>query len=675
MLRRSMGGIDNAEVFEMIAKSEQYQVLTALTPGHVTRADLDQQFLALSVQNPVGSAALSYRFDNTALADADFYRAEILHNVEVVLAKYRGDVITRIKYQAKKIEKDLLWAALQSYAHLQAVEQEVGLILDPHSEYATHLKNLETCRDLLSKNGSDLSVVETLLEKKPVLSDVANGQWYERTFNDFIQYIDDRNNTRLFWVWGRPTLDLVLGFEQQEAARQRLADTTYVPGQISWSLYLFRGTLFFVKFMHKYFHTPKWLQAMHGLTPEQQAMYRGLYIKAYWDVYKYRILNDYVWGPINWAGFVLLVGPGFLGWLNDFGTCILLGMDIYLTNLGSAEKLKTFQDNQAQYIEKLTNLTQNIVAKIHNGVKKPLLAVHADFDSFSDEAKVRVLHTCLFKKSLSTTKLSQSEIELMDMLADLTDIRQAQQDHAERWRKQDQFLAFDRVYTRVLLFVFAMCVGFLLSPVLPIAWMTLFSQTGTILCMASTIVYRSACALLQIQQAKEDRAVLLTAEMNAIDTFLTLKRENSQEPHLLIAEKMENTYLSIATIGAQINYQSASIQYQYFELARTSLMRALIPVCIGLTMIYAPATLLMVPSYVFVLAASAALAYVLDRWAKAYKPCEELPAPIFKLEEYKKFVNGPRAYSHYIGDSFFYRPPTGAGESDRSVRDRNLIPC
>lgn len=665
----------------MSAETEEYvrqnRVLSALTPGHVTRAELEQQFLALHRQNPVGTATPSYRLNNVALADADKYRAEILHNVTTVLAKYQGDVISISKSQAKKIEKDLLWAAFQSYAHLQAVEQEVGLILDPHSEYASSLKNLETCRDLLRSNGSDLTIIETLLQQKPVAPNRMGGQWYEQSFNDFIAYIDDRNNTRLFWVWGRPTLDLALDFAQQEDARNRLAGTTYLPGQISWSLYLFRGTLFFVKLMHKYFSTPKWLREMQGLTPDQQAMYRALYLQAYWDVYKYRILNDYVWGPINLACLSLWAGPGFYGWVGDFATCFLLCMDIYLTNLGSEEALKSFQSNQEHYTEKLTALTDSIVLGIHNGVKKRLLEVHADFDTFTDEKKVTVLYACLTKKSLSKEKLSATELVLMDSLSDWTDIRQAQQDHAERWRKKDQFLGYDRVYTRALLFVFAMCVGFLIKDYLPIVFVTAFGNVGTILCMASTIVYRTARALLQIHQVKEERQALRVQEADAIREFLTLRTENSKEANALITEKMENLYLSIAKIGAEINQQSASIQYQYFELARTSLMRILIPTCIGLTMIYAPATLLMVPTYVFVLAASAALAYALDVWAKKYKPepIEKLPAPVFKSDEYKRFVEAPRAYSHYTGDSFFYCPPTTrAAESAGAGRTSQLVP-
>lgn len=673
MLRRSIGGIDNVEVFEMSTEKDQYnrqyKLLSALTPGLVTRNELDQQLKDLSGKESSVASAPSDRFDNIALANADPCRAEISHNVDVVLAKYRGDVITRSKYQAKKIEKDLLWVALQSYAHLQAVEQEVGLILNPHSEYATNLNNITTCIDLLKKNGSDASDVEALLDKKPAGSDMDNGQWHEKSFNDFIQYIDDRNNTRLFWVWGRPTLDLVLSFEQQEEARQRLADTTYIPGQISWSLYLFRGTLFFVKFMHKYFHTPKWLQEMQGLTSEQRAIYRALYIKAYWDVYKYRILNDYVWGPINWAGFVLLVGPGFYGWLNDFGTCILLYMDIYLTNLGSAEELKKFQDNDDHYIQKLRDLTEKIVSCIDTDLENQLLVSDKKFAALLDEDKVQFLDNFLSKKSLSNTELTQSKMDLMDMLTDWTDIRRAQQNHAERWRKKDQFLALDRVYTRALLFVFAMCVGFLVSSFLPIVLVAAFAEIGTVLCMASTIVYRTARALLHIQQAKEDQAALLEEQKNALDTFMTLR---AAEPNVLISQKMENMYLSIVTIREQMNYQSASIQYQYFELARTSLMRVLIPVCIGLTMIYAPATLLMVPSYVFVLAASAVLAYALDRWAKAYKPSDEEPAPDFKQEEYTNFEKNPGAYGHYTRDSFFCYPSIFTCQSNRDL-DRRLM--
>ena len=62
------------------------------------------------------------------------------------------------------------------------------------------------------------------------------------------------------------------------------------------------------------------------------------------------------------------------------------------------------------------------------------------------------------------------------------------------------------------------------------------------------------------------------------------------------------------------------ISYQQLELWRTTFLRICVPIVIGLAMIYAPAMVMMVPTYVFVLAASALLSYVLARCTQSQKP-------------------------------------------------------
>lgn len=305
---------------EKLRHEAQLMALSALTPGHLTRGALDAQLKALVTDIRIPTATPSYRFDNLALFETDELRVEIIHNVDAVLAKYEGEIITTRTYQAQHMETELLWATFQLYAHLQAIEQEVGLILDPHSDYEKSLAKLEICKRLLAKNGSDTAVIEQLLQHKPNMPDLETWAWYERKFKEFVNYIDEKNRTRLFWVWGRPTLDLALEYAQQPEAHDRLEHTKYIPGQISWSLYLFRGSLFFIKYMQKRFHDPKWLTTMASLSPEDQATYRARYLQAYWDVFKYRILNDYIWGPINLACFGWWYGEGWFDWLGNFST-------------------------------------------------------------------------------------------------------------------------------------------------------------------------------------------------------------------------------------------------------------------------------------------------------------------------------------------------------------------
>jgi len=663
MLRRSIGDRPLSGVLEMHSQHGENQryiqhlsMLSALTPSHLTRAELNAQLQELNTAVIPGTVTPTRCFNNVALFNTDCYRAEILTNVDNILEKYQGDFTTPHSAQPAKIEKDLLWASLQLFAHLQAIEQEIGLQLEPKTDYLKSLEKLEACQAILTKNGSNIASLTELLHHKPIISNVDSDKWYEKTFKDFIQYIDDRNNTRLFWVWGRPNLDLVLEYAGQTDARTLLAETTYWPGQISWSLYIFRGSFFALKLFNVWWNNPKWLKELEGLTAAERAEYRTRYLVAYWDVYKYRILNDYVWGPINLVCLEWWTGVGIYEWLGNFATCFLLCMDIYLADLAFKEEEEKYLENKRQYDVRSDELTNSIIQNIENGVQKDLLRRYPDFEFPESSEKIRLLHKHLVNKTQNSLVLTAEERVLADWLLDLNEVQQGQQDSEQRWQKKKTFLWMDCIYTKALLVAFAMCASLLIGGFLPLALSVFLAKSGTMLCLALTIVYRTVRAQMQIAQAKEERTALQAQEEAFFKEFNYLKVQAFQAPQINHDKEMHDLHLHLVNIGAQIEYQSASIQYQYLELARATLMRALIPTLIGLTLVYAPATVCMVPSYVFVLVASAALAYALDKLAKTCKPEEVKTTSILDHTQYQNFFRAPKVYSKHVEGNFFSIP-------------------
>lgn len=636
--------------------TSQLLLLSALTPGHISLADLRAQSHLLNTTVIPGATTPTYCYSALALFDTDQYRSEILHNVENILEKYQGDFLAA-NTQNLRAEKDLLWATLQLYGHLQAIEQEIGLVLEPKTEYEKSVKNLEFCLNLLKKNGSNTAEIESLLQHKPILTEIESGQWYEKSFKSFIKYIDDRNNTRLFWVWGRPNLDLALDYANQSTARERLSETTYLPGQISWSLYLFRGSLFALKMFYVWWNNPKWLQTLKeaGLSEEEYLEYRLRYLMAYWDVYKYRILNDYVWGPINLFCLKWWVGSGFYGWLGDFATCFLLWMDLYLSDLTFAEEEQKQNENQQQYTERYQELSKYILQSItHNiALQQELSKCNGGFDELEDTEKIKTLYDYLAQKMQKSVPLNKGELKLYEWISDLNEVEAARAAHTQRWQKKVAFLKYDCIYTRSLLFAFAMWTAFLVGGLLPAAIAIFFVQFGTFLCLALTIIYRTARAFLEIDQNKEERKTLQAREEDYLKEYLLLK---TAAPNAENSKKMRDLYLHILNVGTQINHQSAMIHYQYLELARTSLLRILVPILIGVTLVFAPATVWMIPSYVFTLAISAALAYALDVWAKSYKP--DPVKQLSKVEEpaYGRFFSAPKAFSQHVEENYFCFP-------------------
>lgn len=639
---------------------QQLACLTALAPKYLALDDLKQVFSSL--QNPsVSSAENARQFNNVALLNSDGYRAEIIYNVDKVLEKYEGDFLAPLAnghLPNAKVEKELLWASLQLFAYLQAIEQEVGLILDPNSEYLQTFEKLQICQQLLRKNGSDMREINTLVASAPVIVDAQSGKWYEKLFKDCIDYIDARNNTRLFWVWGRPNLDLALEYAGQSEARARLSNTTYLPGQISWSLYLLRGSVFAIKMFNKWWNNPVWLKKLQesGLTAEEYTDLRRRYLIAYWNVYKYRILNDYVWGPINLFCFKWWVGTGFPGWFGDFATCFLLCMDIYLADLTYTEEQKKYLDTQEQYQKNEKKLTKLILNKVQNGVKKKLLEKDSNFDGLKSKEKIKVLLEYLAERNKSNMPLKTEELELVDLARDLAEAQQDQIDLRRRWENKEKFLRCDCYYTKALLFVFAMAVAFLAGGILPAALAAFLTKSGTVWCLGLTILYRTARDCMEIAQKKADRAELIKREEQLIAEFLTAKSTYAKDNSPINLKKMHDLYLTVVKTGEHINYQTASIKYRWLELARTTLLRFSIPTLLGLTLVYAPATIYMVPTYVFVLLASAAFAYALDQWAKQYKPDSIQHKPTFEEGKYRMFYNAPKQHSQPIDNSIFCVP-------------------
>ncbi|PJD94097.1 MAG: hypothetical protein CK424_00655 [Legionella sp.] len=629
---------------EININQRQTALLSGLTPGHHSLENL-QEHLAFLM--PTDTDAVPKSFDNLVLFKTDTYRSDSLNYVDVILAKYNDAVFEARCAEAARIEKDLLWSALQLYARLQAIHHDVGLILEPKTEYADCLTKLNRCTELLEKNQSHhiAKGINQLLLYAAANAEIKDcweqfvarfvdlRQW-ESFFSWFINQIDRRNETRLFWVWGRPNVELILGWFGQQEAQSRLADTKTIPGQISWSLYLFRGSLFFLKYMHKRMNEPKWLQAMESLSAEERAKYRAQYIKAYWDVYKYRILNDYVWGPINLVCF-----KWWTGWAGDFATCFLLCMDIYLSDLTYTEGDIQYKAIQEKHAQRLAALSDDIEAHrpgfVALGIEEALKTLNEELEHHQNPL-------------------------LRQLILDWMDVYHVKQQHHEHWVKKSQFLQYDRLYTKALLGAFFICVSLLIPGMLPASLSVFLSSGGTILCMALTIVYRTARVGLKTTHSQKEISTLRGLEQDYFNQFLTLK--SAQHP-LDDATKstMKRLYLDLITVGGQITLEHASIQYERLELARTTFLRVFVPTLIGVTSVCLPATL---PLYMMVLAVSAVLAYGLDVLVRQYKPEDLQPSSAsWDEHKYRRFYQAPIVFGRHP-DGLFARSHTQVQQSD-----------
>lgn len=636
----------------------QTLLLSGLTPGHHSITELRNH---LDTLVPTPSHGIPRSFDNVVLFNTDKFRSDALHQVDELLDQYR-DVARMARYHhAEKIEKDLLWAALQLYARLQAIHHDVGLVLEPKTEYAQCLEKLQACQVLLTQNRSAQSakLIGALLDYATVNASIREyweqfveyfielRQW-ESFFSWFINQIDKRNETRLFWVWGRPNVDLVLGWLGQKEAQDRLSETKFIPGHISWALYAFRGTLFFLQYMHKQMNDPKWLKATDSLSPEERAIYRSLYIKAYWDVYKYRILNDYVWGAFN-----LVCYGWWTGWAGDVCTSFLLCMDIYLTDLNYSEaklQYKTIQENHEQRLTQLSQDMEGYGARLSSLSRENVRRFVED-----DERK-------FCARILQGESLTQEEQAYRQLVVDWLNVDRVQQEHQKKWQKKSQFLEYDCIYAKVLLFAFFICVSLLVPGLLPASLNLFLSSSGTVLCMALTIIYRTARVELKVSQSQQDIRDLRQYEQQCFFQFIELQSKQSSAE--CVTKAMQDLYLDLVNVGRQINVENDVIQYERLELARTTLLRVLIPTLIGLASVYMAATL---PIYGLVLAFSAVLAYALDVFVRQYKPAELQVSSTLNERQYLAFCQRPKVFGQSEGGFFEQRHLQSSQEESAAV--------
>lgn len=595
-----------------IEMGPQFAFLSALTPGHIDRDAVARWFGEFSGND-------LFQFEPSVIFDTECYRAEILENVDKILKKYAGHSNNQASDNLDHATHELKWAILQLWVDLRAAEQEIGVQIDPKAHCVHTHKKLQHAIRLLGEYclGEDNSKLQALANKNFAEDST------ETTLRNFIQFIDDRNNTRLFWVWGRPNLDLVLQIAGQTEAKQRLDDTTYWPGQISWALYALRGSLFAAKLSYVYANDPQWLQGSN-LTDEQKQAYRNKHREAYWHVYKYRLLNDFVWGMINLACFEWLYGAGIYGWFGDFATCILLGMDIYLSSLALVEETAKYQTIRDKYIKEGRAIidkikADNVLSVEWSGSDSDILTWIATYTSSGNDGD------------------------------DLIEWQQAFQDFSDRWQTKQTLLRFDLGYSVALGAAFVLCAGLLIGGFLPLAVAAFLTEFGTVLCLALTIGYRTWRALISIQQVKTEHAKLEAQQAKMLDEFLRLKTDGNSE------EDLNSLYIDMVKNAWAMQDLSGSITQQYWELARTTLLRLLVPILIGLTLVFAPATLLMVPTYVFTLAASALLAYGLEM--------------MIPKSEVTKLQEGNIDWQPVIqnGNGFFNNPPKSFGQNARDV--------
>lgn len=459
------------------------------------------------------------------------------------------------------------------------------------------------------------------------------------------------NARRLFWVWTRCDIE---GFII--TAHQILLVSTMIAAWVSFGLYWIRGGTTAAGGIQHGFDL--WVSEQEKVIEAKKRR------QAHWKERRDDILNDLIWGSSNFAGCFWLFGPSLLGFIGDLLTGVLLGMDLYLAYLRYADGWDEFYDSVDRCNKQLINVLETM-SKEENKIQdqqlitlldkmlKLMQGIEKDEREHKNKQKDELEELAVYRENLTTYMQSigikgryhySGTIEQLEVLVKrFTVLHSDKEVRKNHWTDKNKALVYDVCYAIVLMLAFWMMCGFYLS-LIPVALPIAVSLLGATMLVVSTIVWRTANARLEwkgIELSEQSNEITYAKLMkrfielgNEHANKLKLKKSKivglSSEDILLndydlerIDSQMKSLYWEMLKLGAASGHQHRIVQFKQIELARASLLRILVPLAIAMTLLFAPAMTLAVPTYVFlmlgVLVAAVASSYAIDKLCKPKK--------------------------------------------------------
>jgi len=389
------------------------------------------------------------------------------------------------------------------------------------------------------------------------------------------------NFLRLYWVWGGNFLTTIISLLPDEFANKKQAESMVsapakVTGYMSWILYYAR---FGINLSLLLRHTLKgpWMSKAEAKIPFEDRF------KTQWQQRKFSLLNDSIWGVANMACFYWLVGSGFLGYIGNVVTTILLVMDIYL--------------NAWQLVENSTK---------HN----------ADIETYNKDIEI-------IRGKIADEKNHESKKILALQLDELLKAKK----HCEfEWQHKKNGLVNDLVYASALIVAFTIMCSLLFPPLAaaPVASLIL-SVIGASLTFMFTVTYSAIQGNFDIVKSKTSQ------ESRKEECFALLERFNTSKDDM----EKKQLYLEMKQLLAEHDYQKEIISSQKMKLLRSVFIDALIPPLLFVSFVFMPLGIGLA-----VTAAGLALAVISNIILKKLEP-KAYELPKFDDREYEKFASAP----------------------------------
>lgn len=606
----------DSDVYKKIFTSFGYNELDDSSQKEVDACVDD--FLSTGLTPKLNKTSINVMFDLQSIE-----RAEVL-----ALAKdWLEDMIPEEIYletdktKLQFVHKELRFHLYHYLSRYSAIRYHTDTIQSQTTELAACYRYIKLCSELLhecERAQIDLEEDETKEDKQIELNDKhktlvkkidalkPDRDSYLPSFLDRDEDCQDSdyllgqlrrvNNVRLVWLWDRIIIELFIS-----SAQAILAESTAIALHISWSLYLFLATIHL---------TGAFWHAFDSLTSEEERMIdKNKRIIAQLKLRVYRIINDLIWGLANLACCFWLYGQGTFGFIGDLVTGLLLCMDLTVACVYFAEETKRDELKIKLYQEKLETIIDDMCR----------LKDEFDITSLLNEIKEKTQANIDITSLLDVieNKLSNSENEQLKALFWLLKLNyQGKTACQAKWNEQFKYHVNDIVYCFVLLISFSVLCGFYLS-ILPISLPVTMVVAGAILLGASTLVWQSASAIMGCYDLKQ-KSLAAKNEYNKLFEKFSKKLKSADLNNTKDSKQLKQLYLKILQKSADFGQVEDELLLKQAESVRVFLSQTLIPTAIVLTLLFAPAMTVGLPTYVFLMIGILVATFIVTSAIKSY---------------------------------------------------------
>lgn len=562
--------------------------------------------------------------------------------------------IHRLKLVQKRSDNKAQKALEALFQRYTALKTFVDFTDDLQHKVASLLPAVVAQYDDLKADLDKINVAVESLKSDPlysVLPSFLKEDEDEYDSDYLIGQLNKANGRRLFWVWTRCLIETVVII-----AHEALLVSTMIAAWVSWSLYWFRGGVTAA--------AAAWHSYDSLVTERERAIASHKRAWAQWSARYDDILNDLIWGSANFACCFWLIGAGILGTIGDSLTLVLLGMDLLLSGLRWLFGKRAHRGMIAEYGEQITSLLEQLVVSIDNNskidasstflnletngqqpseqtqdlsVKEIVQQLKMQYEVYDELEKQepfilevwakhrRAIELIAVKEKIYdlhntlSIKLNQSENPLVLPIQVLSlhwqTLFNDEQAYIDRWCSKWSKLDYDIVYA------VALAVAFGLMCFCPVVGLSLF---GAIFLSVSTVLWRTAYAKDDIIDEMGQTIRLGEQQyQEKLNAFIDLAHQYvvaSADVKEQIESKMKQLYLQMRTLGAKSGYDQGLRRFKIADFSRETAMRILVPIAIALTLLFAPATIATIPTYVFlmlgVLVTAVLVSVIIHRYLK-----------------------------------------------------------